>query len=94
MKKGTYVLRSTYQKLAEENKKLLNDIRILSEEGFSTVERIRTLAKWRKKFKADKEFVKTLKQFSKHFVNIYNDVYNPNKACNYAERRVSTKKTK
>ncbi len=62
MKKGTYVSRSTYQKLKEENKKLLSDIRILTESGFPSADKIMTLAKWRKKFEEDREFYVMLKE--------------------------------
>jgi aryl carrier-like protein len=52
-KRGKYVSRSTYQKLAEENKKLLKDIKILTQEGLPSVDKIMTLKKWREKFKQD-----------------------------------------
>jgi hypothetical protein len=62
MKKGTYVSRSTFQKLKEENKKLLSDIRILSEAGFPSADKILTLAKWRKKFREEREFNQMLRE--------------------------------
>lgn len=63
--KGKYVNRSTYQKLAEENKKLLYDIRILTAEvdGIPPVEKILVLHKWREKFKRDADFDRELKEF-------------------------------
>ncbi len=52
--RGKYVKRSTYQKLFEENKKLLKDIRILTEEGINP-RAILLKIDWRKKFKEDKD---------------------------------------
>lgn len=63
MKKGTYVLRSTYQKLFEENKKLKEDIRTLSEEGIPSAQKILTLNKWRKHFRHEKAFEVQLNKF-------------------------------
>ena len=74
MKKGTYVSRSTYQKVVEENKKLLNDIRILVQErSYLTpppVEKLFVIHKWRKKFNEDRELFEMLKEiFSKPIVD-------------------------
>jgi len=57
IKKGTYVSRSTYQKVCEENKKLLIDIKILTDEKMAlSAEKIFTVKKWRDKFAKDKAF--------------------------------------
>lgn len=54
--KGTFVKRSTYQKVVEENKRLLIDIKILTEEQYDlTGERILLKMKWQKKFKEERE---------------------------------------
>ena len=62
MNKGTYVSRSTYQKLKEKNKKLLQDIHILTKEGFPSADKILTIAKWRKKFAEERELFEMLKE--------------------------------
>lgn len=54
-KRGKYVLRSTYQKKCEENKRLLADIKLLTSDGFSA-DRILLREKWNKKFKQDAAF--------------------------------------
>jgi hypothetical protein len=69
MKHGTYVTRSTYQKVVEENKKLLNDIRILVQERSyqipPPVEKLLVIEKWRTKFAQDRELVDMLQQMFK-----------------------------
>ncbi len=50
--KGKYVLRSTYQKVVEENKRLLADIKIFCTD--LTPERIKLTFKWRERFAKDK----------------------------------------
>jgi hypothetical protein len=60
MEKGKHVSRSTYQKLAEENKRLIADIRILVDENPS-IEKVQTTLKWHNKFKEGKEFGDWLK---------------------------------
>jgi hypothetical protein len=49
MKKGTYVSRSVYQHVKEENKKLLQDLRVIS--TGNPVKAFLLRLKWRKKFK-------------------------------------------
>ncbi len=68
MKKGTYVLRSTYQKLAEENKRLKEDLRIITSadrdnKGEMHNARL-TLLKWRKYFLSLKNFFDGLKEYA------------------------------
>jgi len=65
--KRRYVFRSTYQKIAEENKRLLNDIKILTSEGISA-ERTLLIIKWRVKFKADKDFTDILQIAAKEYI--------------------------
>ena len=50
------VSRSVYQKVKEENKRLIADIKIMSQES-TTVEKIECILKWREKFKKDDEFI-------------------------------------
>lgn len=52
MKKGAYVNRSVYQKVCEEKKKLLEDIRIISSETTS-YKKLMTIQKWRSHFNRD-----------------------------------------
>lgn len=56
------VSRSAYQKLAEENKRLLNDIKILVEHGLFSESRQQVYKKWETKFKQDREFNNTLRE--------------------------------
>ena len=49
------ISRSIYQKLKEENKRLIKDIRILVSTDI-TIEQYRTIKKWRDKFKKEIEF--------------------------------------
>lgn len=63
--RGKYVSRSTYQKLAEQNKKLINDIRILTQEGFPSANKILTIKKWRETFEKENELYNLLKTFLK-----------------------------
>lgn len=60
--KGTYVRRSVYQKVVEENKKLLNDIRILT--GDLTTKSVMLGAEWKERFRKDSE----LKDFIREII--------------------------
>lgn len=69
VEKGKYVKRSTYQKLAEENKKLLIDIGILTDEKYSlSAEKLHVVVKWRNKFAKDKEFNRMLTEACKQYL--------------------------
>ncbi len=57
MQKGKYVSRSTFQKVAEENKKLRSHIAILVKEGMPSIERINLVKYYRDKIAADKKFM-------------------------------------
>ena len=50
------ISRSEYQRVVEENKKLMKDIEILTSEGLS-VDKILLKEKWRKHFKSEKDIV-------------------------------------
>ncbi len=56
------VSRSVYQKLKEENKRLVKDIRILCEEGIPSFDQIMLIKKYRDKFRKEKEFNDLIKQ--------------------------------
>lgn len=73
MKRGTYVTRSTYQKVCEENKKLLIDIRILTEEGVNPIA-ILLKEKWRKKFAKDKAMNAIIQQACKEYLNEHPEI--------------------
>jgi len=62
----TIVSRSVYQKVVEENKKLLNDIRILT--GELTGERIIVATFWKKKFQRDKELIDMIKEWGENYI--------------------------
>ena len=65
MKKGTYISKATYQKLSEENKKLLSDIRLLVDENMTFMpDQIFCKMKWRKKFKEEKLLCNMLKDYA------------------------------
>lgn len=56
MRLGKTVSRSTYQKVVEENKKLLKDLKFLSmphDQYCVVVEQIKVIQKWREHFKKD-----------------------------------------
>lgn len=61
------VNRSTYQKAIEENKKLLADIKLLTEKHISA-EQILCIGKWRKKFREEKEFNVLIKNAAKQYI--------------------------
>ncbi len=68
-KKESIVSRSVYQKVVEENKRLLIDIKILTDEKqLMTVGRIFTVKKWRDKFAKDKEFNKMISEACKQYL--------------------------
>ena len=79
---GTYVTRSTYQKVCEENKRLKADIYALVmanfEDEVSEVLGIEVMDRWRDKFEKDKEFEKLMKDFA---VQYFKD--NPEKRFPY-----------
>lgn len=63
--KKSFVSRSVYQKLAEENKRLLHDIYILCSEKYTLhPEKIIIIQKWRDKIKKDRQFNALLKQYA------------------------------
>jgi len=67
------VNRSTYQKAVEENKKLIADIKILVEDGLPSAEKILCIAKWREKFKKEKEFNSLMKQAARQYIKDHAD---------------------
>lgn len=68
-KRGTYVNRSVYQKVVEENRKLVYEIGILTrEETIPSAEKILTIQKWRKKFQSDKRLAALLKIAAKEYL--------------------------
>ena len=48
------ISRSEYQKVVEENKRLLKDIRLITNQTISP-EQVKCICKWRDKFKKEKE---------------------------------------
>lgn len=72
MKKGTYVSRSAYQKVCEENKKLIADLRIIcmmdSEEDKE--EAMKVIRKWRVHFKTNLELISMLKLIAREAKNL------------------------
>lgn len=61
MEKGKYVSRSEFQKVCEENKRLVNEIRILVDENPS-IEKVKITLKWHTKFNEGREFAEFLKE--------------------------------
>lgn len=66
MKRGTYVSRSAYQVVCEENKKLINDLKIIccGEPSMS----IQVEMKWAKHFEKEKQFSKILTEVAKEYL--------------------------
>ena len=63
------VSRSVYQKVCEENKRLLRNIYILcAEEHSHTIARANLVKQWRKKFKSDKEFSLMMQEFATQYL--------------------------
>jgi hypothetical protein len=56
------VSRSVYQKLKEENKRLLKDIKLLTYSSYESPDRILCIKKWRDKFRQEEEFNNTIKK--------------------------------
>jgi hypothetical protein len=64
------VSRSVYQKLKEENKRLLKDIRILTDQEYSlSVQRLLVINKWRETFKKEQDFWNTMRLISRKYLN-------------------------
>ena len=66
------VSRSVYQKLKEENKKLLKDIRILTFQA-TMDERNKTFNKWVNRFRNETEFNQILKNHAKKYIQDHAD---------------------
>ena len=60
-------MRKTYQKLAEENKRLLADIRTLTDGNWAKMmpERIFLTEKWRKRWDSERSLVNMIKEYAK-----------------------------
>jgi hypothetical protein len=72
--KSKYVTRSAYQKLAEENKRLIKDIYMLTSEPLEW-ETVLIKKKWKEKFKSDKLLTELLKQIAQeHFKKKSNEL--------------------
>jgi len=72
MENGKYVSRSVYQKLKEENKRLLEDIKILSMPAttqYSLMKKNKVKDKWQNKFEHDTEIAYVLKQSAQEYLN-------------------------
>ena len=67
MEKGKTVSRAVYQKLAEENKKLKADLKVLCFDGLSS-DTIMLRIKWRNKFKKEADFNATLKTIATEYI--------------------------
>jgi hypothetical protein len=65
--RGKYVLRSTYQKVVEENKKLLADIGLLVSEEYP-LQKIELIAYWQDKFKKDRQLSATINMVLKNLL--------------------------
>lgn len=63
------ISRSVYQKLKEENKSLINDIKILVERRImASPEKILVISKWRNKFDQENKFNDMLKEHAKSYI--------------------------
>lgn len=67
------VSRSTYQKVVEENKRLLSDIKLLVKDGIPSYDQIRCMKKWREKFSKEKEFHDMLRKAAKQYIKDHAD---------------------
>lgn len=71
MEKGKHVNRSTFQKVAEENKKLRAHIAILVEEGMPSMEKILLIGKYREEIAADRKLMSEIKEVIKIVAGAY-----------------------
>ena len=62
------VSRSVYQKLKEENKRLMKDIRILCEDGIPSFDQIMLIKKYRDQFRKEKEFNDLIKSAFRNYI--------------------------
>ena len=62
------VKRSTYQKVVEDNKKLLVDIKVLVSEKTPVIKKIRLTKEWREKFNKEDEFNKMMKEIAVEYI--------------------------
>lgn len=67
------VSRSTYQKVVEENKRLISDIKLLVEDGLPSAEKIICIIKWREKFREEKHFNDMMKRVAKGYIREHKD---------------------
>lgn len=68
------VKRSVYQKVCEENKRLIKDIRLLVKDGYlPDPEKILCTAKWRTKFQKEKELHDMLRIAAKRYIKEHAD---------------------
>ena len=68
------VSRSEYQKVCEENKRLLKDIIILVDNQIPpSAEQILTINKWRTKFKEEREFHERMREAVKQYIKDHKD---------------------
>lgn len=70
--KMSKVSRSIYQKVVEENKRLMSDIRLLTENSFNPL-KLLCIQKWREKFRKEKEFNERMKEFAKEYIKEHAD---------------------
>jgi len=61
--RGKYVSRATYQKVVEENRKLLRDMAVIVQDGINP-DSIILKIEYRKKFKQQRMFTKLLKEYA------------------------------
>ncbi len=83
---GTYVTRSTYQKVVEENKSLLSDIYnlVMTKRGNEVSEALffSTFEKWHDKFKQDAEFKVLMKHVAIEYLKEHPELDITKKATN------------
>lgn len=83
------VSRSVYQKVAEENKRLMSDIKILTEEGFPSAEKILLVSKWRNHFQKEREFNEFMRLAVRDYIK-----KNPNDPAVIATKEIQEKVNK
>lgn len=65
------ISRSAHQKVVEENKKLMADIRILT--SYPTAEKIICIAKWQRKFQEEERFHHLLRVAANEYIKEHKD---------------------
>ncbi|HUM53526.1 MAG TPA: hypothetical protein PK431_17030 [Chitinophagales bacterium] len=87
------ISRSVYQKVCEENKKLLHDIFILVDDKYSFhPERVLVKIKWSDKFKKDKQLAALIKEAASEYIKEHPEFDISNKFPDLTKHKLDKRK--